>query len=144
MSMVEHMVEPPRVARRLEIITGAGGRRRWSGAAKERITAEAMAPGAVVSEIARRHEMSPQHLFTWLRDARRAACQDGSVPPLFVPAVIDARPEPPNPEARPRRSRRRSSSSGIDLEIDGVAVRVGPDASPRAIAAVIRALKAGS
>ena len=142
--MVEHMVEPPRVVRRLEVITGAGGRRRWSAAEKERITAEAMAPGAVVSEIARRHEMSPQHLFTWLRDARRCAGQDGSMPPLFVPAVIDARSEPPALEPRARRARRRSASSGIELVIDGVAVRVGPDASPKAIAAVIRALKAGS
>jgi transposase-like protein len=28
-----------------------------------------MAPGAVVSEIARRHGMRPQHLFTWVRRA---------------------------------------------------------------------------
>jgi hypothetical protein len=38
---------------------------------------------------------------------------------------------------------RRSSASGIELDIDGVTVKVGADASPRAIAAVIRALKAG-
>jgi hypothetical protein len=31
---------------------------------------------------------------------------------------------------------------GIELEIGGVVVRVGSDASPKAIAAVIRALKA--
>ena len=144
MSMVEHMVEPPRVVRRLEVITGAGGRRRWSVAEKERIIAEAIAPGAVVSEVARRHGMSPQHLFTWLREARRAAGQDGPTPPLFVPAVIEARAEPPALEPQARRARRRSCASGIELEIDGVAVRVGPDASPKAIAAVIRALKAGS
>jgi hypothetical protein len=61
-SMVEHMVEPPRLIRRLEVITGAGGRRRWSAAEKARIIEEALAPGAVVSEIARRHGMTPQHL----------------------------------------------------------------------------------
>lgn len=59
MSMVEHMVERPGIVRRLEVITGAGGRRRWSASEKRRITAEAMVPGAVVSEIARRHGMSP-------------------------------------------------------------------------------------
>ncbi len=42
-SMVEHMVEPLRIARRVEVITGAGGRRRWSAAEKARITEEAMA-----------------------------------------------------------------------------------------------------
>lgn len=142
MSMVEHMVEPPRVVRRLEVITGVGGRRRWSAAEKRRITAEAMVPGAVVSEIARRHGMSPQHLFTWRREARRVAGLPTTS--MFVPAVVDARSALPAPEPRPRRSRRRSSSNGIELKIDGVAVRVGPDASPKAIAAVIRALKAGS
>ncbi len=77
MSMVEHMVEPLRIARRVEVITGAGGRRRWSAAEKARITEEAMAPGAVISEIARRHGMSPQHLFTW----RRLASGLGSTVP---------------------------------------------------------------
>ena len=50
MSMVKHMVEPSGSVRRLEVITGVGGRRRWSEAEKARITAEAMMPGAVVSE----------------------------------------------------------------------------------------------
>jgi transposase len=139
--MVEHMVEPPRLIRRLEVITGAGGRRRWSAAEKARIVEEAITPGAVVSEIARRHGMSPQHLFTWRREALRAA---GSPNTMFVPAVMDAPAERHAPERQARRTRRRSLSSGIELEIDGVAVRVGADANPKAIAAVIRALKAGS
>ena len=62
--MVKDMVEAPRVVRRLEVITGAGGRRRWSAAEKARILQEAMAPGAVVSQVGRRHGLSPQHLFT--------------------------------------------------------------------------------
>lgn len=142
--MVEHMVDPPRMVRRLEVITGTGGRRRWSVAEKERITAEAMEPGAVVSEIARRHGMSPQHLFTWRRLAIREAGLAGGAPSLFVPAMIVPPTGPPGPEPRAQRTRRRSASSGIELEIDGVAVRVGAGASPKAIAAVIRALKAGS
>jgi transposase len=43
--MVDHMLEPPRPVRRLEVITGAGGRRRWSADEKARILEEAMAPG---------------------------------------------------------------------------------------------------
>jgi transposase len=143
--MVKHMVEPSRVVRRLEVITGVGGRRRWSEAEKERITAEAMVPGAVVSEIARRHGMSPQHLFTWRRQARRSARLHGAEAPLFVPAVVAALPEPSvGPRSVKTRRPRRPASNGIELEIGGVAVRVGSDASPKAIAAVIRALKAGS
>jgi hypothetical protein len=64
---------------------------------------------------------------------------------MFVPAVVEAvDPEAPPAVASVRRVRRRSKTSGIELEIGGVAVRVGSDANPRAIAAVIRALKGGS
>jgi transposase len=45
--------------------------RRWSDADKGRIVAESFAPGAVVSEVARRHEMSPLHLFAWRKAARK-------------------------------------------------------------------------
>jgi transposase len=143
--MLKDMVEASRVVRRLEVITGAGGRRRWSAAEKARILQEALAPGAVVSQVARRHGLSPQHLFTWRRLARRMMAAEPQTPPVtFVPAVIaPAASEPaPPPPARPRRSRRRGPCAGIELEIAGVVVRIGADASEAAIAAVIRALKA--
>ena len=112
MSMVEHMVEPLRMARRVEVITGAGGRRRWSAAEKARITEEAMPPGAVVSEIARRHGMSPQHLFTWRRLALRTAWLDRPEALQFVPAVIQvcgpASFHEPGAEASDFRARNRS------------------------------------
>jgi transposase len=74
------------------VITGTGRRRRFSGDDKARLIEETLAPGAVVSEIARRHGLTPQQLFTWRREARR----DRVVPapdaaPAFVPAVIDAK-----------------------------------------------------
>lgn len=144
MSMVKDMVEPSGSVRRLEVITGVGGRRRWSEAEKARITAEAMMPGAIVSEIARRHGMSPQHLFTWRRTAFRAAASDTAA--MFVPAVVEAT-RAPSSDPRPkvaRQTRRRTGAGGIELEIGGVAVRVGSDASPKTITAVIRALKAVS
>ncbi len=40
--------------RRVKVLTGPGRRRRWSAEDKARIVAEAMAPGATVSEVARR------------------------------------------------------------------------------------------
>ena len=47
----------------VEVITSVQRRRRWSRAEKERIVAAAMEPGAVASEVARRHEITSQHLF---------------------------------------------------------------------------------
>jgi transposase len=51
-----------------------------------------MALGAVVSEVARRNGMSPQHLFTWRRQARREA----DSPPLAFTRVVVA-PDVPQP-----------------------------------------------
>jgi len=50
---------------RVEIITGTGRRRRWSTDAKTAIVAESFAPGASVSAVARRHDISPSLLFLW-------------------------------------------------------------------------------
>jgi len=64
---------------------------------------------------------------------------------MFVPAAVETTgPEPPVIIKAPRRARRRSRADGIELEISGVEIRVGADAKPRAIEAVIRALKAKS
>ena len=144
MSMLDDMVDPPRTVRRLEVITGAAGRRHWSDAEKARIVEEAIAPGAVVSQVARRHGMAPQHLFTWIRQARRARARTEPAP-LFVPALVEVEPSPALPCAsRPRRARRQVHGVAIEMEIAGVVVRVGTDASEAAITAVIRALRGGS
>ena len=49
---------------------GAVRRQRWSEEIKGRIVAESFAPGSVVSDVARRHGLSPQHLSAWRRAAR--------------------------------------------------------------------------
>jgi transposase len=56
--------------RRLEVITGTGRRRRFSSEDKARIVEETLAPGAVVSAVARRYGLTPQQVFTWRRQAR--------------------------------------------------------------------------
>ena len=136
----KHMSEP---VRRMEVFTGAGRRRSWSAAEKVAIIAESYGAGDTVCAVARRHGLTPQQLFAWRRLARQSAMAS---PPMFVPAVVEpTEPEPPRTTISPRRPRRRRSrSDGIELEIAGVEVRVGADAKPRTIEAVIRALKASS
>jgi transposase len=47
-----------------------------------------LSPGAIVSEVARRHDISPQHLFTWRKAARAGALSSpADTAPLFVPVV---------------------------------------------------------
>ena len=135
----KHMPEP---VRRIEVFTGAGRRRSWSAAEKAAIIAESYGAGETVCAVARRHGLTPQQLFAWRRFARRSALLP---PPMFVPAVVETSgPEAPPPARATRRARRRSKADGIELEIAGVEVRVGADAKPRTIEAVIRALKATS
>jgi len=55
--------------RRIELITGAGRRRRWSRDDKARIVVESLQPGVNVSEVARRNGLSHQQLFAWRRAA---------------------------------------------------------------------------
>lgn len=76
---------------RVEIITGTGRRRRWSTDAKAAIVAESFAPGASVSALARRHDISPSLVFLWRRQVRRAQVAergDRGMPPGFVPVAI--------------------------------------------------------
>ena len=145
MSGLEPTLEPSRPVRRVEIINGLGGRRRWSVDDKARIVEETLVAGAVVSEIARHHGLTPQQLFGWRRAARRSAeAGEGAGPPSFVPAVVEEpTPAPVAKQRKPRRTGRANGGSGIiEMEIGGVTVRVGRGAEAKTVAAVIRALKA--
>src|SRR5258708_28294450 len=74
--------------RRLEVFTGAGRRRKWSGEDKARIVAEIVASGDSVCAVARRHGLSPQQLFGWRRQLRESAARHSEAEELqFVPAV---------------------------------------------------------
>jgi transposase len=131
--------------RRVEIINGIGGRRRWSVDEKARIIEETLVPGAVVSEIARRHGLTPQQLFGWRRAARRSAGDGADASqPRFVPAVVEQpTPEPVRKPRKPRRVGRGGDATGvIEMEIGGVTVRVGRGAEAKTVAAIIHALKA--
>jgi len=138
-------LEPARSVRRVEIINGIGGRRRWSVDDKARIVEETLVAGAVVSEIARRHGLTPQQLFGWRRTAR-GSVGNGADPgqPRFVPAVVEqATPEPAGKQRKPRQAGRVGSATGIiEIEIGGVTVRVGRGVEAKTVAAVIRVLKA--
>ena len=108
--MVEHIFDASEPRGRVDIQVGAGRRRRWSDEVKGRIVAESYAPGAVVSEVARRHGISPQHLFVWRKAARAGVLSlPADEAPLFVPVVTELRGAGPNTEAA-RGARQRSAS----------------------------------
>jgi transposase len=140
----KHVSEIVRPAQRLEVFTGAGRRRSWTPEEKASIVAESFIEGATACQVARRHGLTPQQLFTWRRQAREPAAGSDTEAPRFVPAVLDAPPEVARKRGRPRTRRRGDAVGVIEVEIDGVTVRIGRGAEAKTVAAVLRALKAGS
>jgi transposase len=127
--------------RRIEILTGPSRRRRWSAEDKARIVAETLAPGACVSAVARRWQVSSQQVFGW----RRAARQDmGTVPvtttaPMaagFVPIVTESTSVTTVPHA---------AAPAIEVRLAGAVVRVvsGMDDAAQ-LTAVLRAIRASA
>jgi transposase len=134
--------QPDRL-RRIEVITGVERRRKWSLGEKLEIVAESFAAGAVVSEVARRHGISPQQLFGWrvrLREEMTARAPAAS--PAFVPAIVDSmRPGPlvaePEAAALP-------APASIEITLGCAVVRVRGVVDARALTAVLKALKVAS
>ena len=121
--------------RRIEVITGVERRREWSDEKKRAIIAESSQDGVVISDVARR-----QQLFNWRNEFRKreARLMCGGTP-AFAPVMIaDDRPatapaEAPTPVA---------DAPLIEIVLGGVMVRTRGSVDAKALAAVLRAVKA--
>jgi transposase len=133
--------------RRIEVITGVERRRKWSAQEKAAIVAESLAEGAVVSEVARRHGLSPSQVFGWrarLRDAVKGSAPSSCTTPAFVPAVVENEPPPPAAPALPAVVAMGGASvepAPIEIALGGVIVRVRGEADQRALTTVLKALR---
>jgi transposase len=77
----------------MEIIPGVERRRRWRLEDKLRIVAEAERPGAALSLVARRHEVSRGLLCQWRDQVRRGVLAPR--PAVFLPVQETPEPRPP-------------------------------------------------
>lgn len=68
----------------VEVITGAGPRRRFSVEEKLQLIEETQQPGMSVSLVARRHGISRDLLFRWRRDWRRGLLSAPGLVPVQV------------------------------------------------------------
>src|SRR5713226_6748664 len=73
---------------RVEVMTGPERRRRWSEEQKRAIVAESLAPGAVVSEVARRADVCPGQIYRWRQEFHTIA--DGFAQVLIAPPEVSA------------------------------------------------------
>ena len=99
-------------------------RRRWSAEAKGRLIEASLEPGANVSAIAREAGISPSQLFGW----RRKALKGGMVKPREDGkglGFIEITP----------------TAAAVEIELEGVVIRVGADIGQEQLAKVIRAVR---
>ena len=117
-------------------------RRLWSADEKRRMMDECRAPGASVAEVALRHGVNANLLFTWKRQSARDGGGEGAAPVELVPVRVT--PEAQRPDDAPGEPRAvRNADGGGRMEIvlgDGVRVLVAADVDAAALARVVRAL----
>jgi|SRR5579871_326402 len=74
------------------VLSGPERRRRWTAAEKQRIVAESLAGEASVTEVARRHDIHPNQLHLWRRQARSGAVSGAGAEGFrFVPVRLATR-----------------------------------------------------
>ena len=108
----------PRSARR---------RRLWTAQEKREIVAESFEPGASMAEVARRHGVNANLVFTWRRQAKGASVSERAAPVELVPVVVT-----PETATAPGRME-------IVL-VGGERISVGVDVDASALARVVKAL----
>ena len=110
------------------VLSGPERRRRWSASEKTRIVAESLALGAIITEVARRHDVHPNLLHHWRRQARLGAAGDSAV--KFLPVSVGQRRPPV------------AGTGAIEIELEGgVRVRVDAAIDEAALGRVLRALR---
>jgi transposase len=119
--------------RRVEVITGHKRRRDWTAEEKAEILAATMAPGASVTEVARRFGVGPTLVWTWRRKAMAELAAE--LGPRFVPLQIEeetaqsvvAVSDPPPPSGRGL------VAGSIEVAIGRARIRVEGDVDPEVL-----------
>jgi len=108
----------------MTVISGVERRRRWSQEQKQALVSAAFAPGACVTEVARRADVHPNQLYRW-----RSDLVAGEAPGF---AAVQVQPD---------RDDGGLAGSVIMVELAGASVRLSASAPPALAGAVIVALR---
>lgn len=98
---------------------------------------ESCVPGAVVSEVARRWQISPQQLFTWRHEARAAAVTETMAGLSFVPIVAELAASTPDAAAA-------GPGPSLEVKLAGAVLRVAPGTDAELLTAVLWAVRASA
>jgi transposase len=128
-------------AGRIEVLTGATGRRRWPDEVKARIVAESYAPGGRVADVARLHGTTRWQVYHWRKLARKgllalpapagaAAAPAAPAAPAFAAVVVE---EPPRTGA--------AAAAVLEIVVGEVVIRAPRAADEAQLARAIRAAR---
>jgi transposase len=121
------------------VLAGPERRRRWTSAQRLRIVEESLQPGASVTVVARRHDVHPNRLHGWRRQARAGALgarpsRSGSGDSALFAAVTVAEPALAAPAAA-------AALGVIEIEFaSGARLRITGAVAPATASAVVAAV----
>ncbi len=123
------------------ILSGPERRRRWSAAEKARIVEESLATETSVAEVARRHDIQPNLLHLWRRQARGGTLVGGRAAGRvaggggFSPVVVGL-------DGGGARVARSAGAAVIEVVLrNGRLLRVAEDIAPARVAALADVLE---
>lgn len=122
MSRVHHTTSTEGDFAEVTVIEGSARRRYWSPSDKARIVAESFDRAVSVSEVARRHGLNPNQLFTWRRQLRDHVAAGDAPEPAREPADVAA--------------------GAMEIVWHGATVRVAADVDGAALGRVLAAIRA--
>ena len=127
---------------RMEILTGVERRRDWSDDEKLSILQEAADPDARIADVARRHDIKSQQIYTWRR--KFAAEQVKPVASFLPVALIAEASEEAERPAPADKSAAKRSARPMRVEIGckgGRVLKVEADIAPDVLKALIRSVE---
>jgi transposase len=126
---------------KVSVLPGPERRRRWTTVEKLRIVEESQVPSASVIEVARRHDVHPNLLTVWRRQARTGAFEPA--PALRQEDAVQFAAVSVAPEQSAWTSR---AGTGGTIEIafaSGVQLRITGAVDPATLTAAVAALSGG-
>ncbi len=128
---------------RMEILTGVERRRDWSDEEKLSILQEAAEPDARIADVARRHDIRPQQIYTWRRKfaAARSEPVVSFLPVALIAKETSDEAERAAPVDKPATKR---SARPMRIEIGckgGRVLKVEANIGPDVLKALIRSVE---
>ncbi len=121
---------------RLEVIEGPTGRRWRTKAERARIAAESLVPGASVADVARRHGTTRWQVHDWrkkLRTGQLVVPESVAELPMFAELVVEG--------AAADAPAATDATSGVEIVVGDVVIRVGAGAGEGLLMRTIRAVR---